>query len=83
MAAFMAYGNFQAKGQIELWLSAYTTATATWDPSHLFNLHHRAWQLGILNPLSEAREQTGILMDTSWVHFHCTTTGTPIYGVLR
>ena len=34
-------------------------------------------QGGILNSLSEARDQTRILMDTSQIHFHCTTTGTP------
>ena len=26
--------------QSELQLPAYTTATATWDPSHLCDLHH-------------------------------------------
>ena len=31
----------------------------------------------IFNPLSEARNQTHILMDTSWVHYHWATTGTP------
>ena len=36
----------------------------------------------ILNPLSEARDQTDILMDTSWVCYHWTTTGTPLYAFL-
>ena len=27
-------------------------------------------QCQILNPLSEARNRTRILMDTSWVHYH-------------
>ena len=31
----------------------------------------------ILDPLSKARDQTRVFMDTSQVHFHCTTTGTP------
>ena len=35
----------------ELRLPAYTTATATWDPSHVFNLHHSSQQCRILNPL--------------------------------
>ena len=38
-------------GELELHLPAYTTASATPDPY----------------PLSEARDQTCVLMDTSWV----------------
>ena len=40
----------------ELELLAYTTATATPDPSCIFDLHHNSWQCQILNPLSEARD---------------------------
>ena len=49
----------------ELQLPAYTTATATSDPSCICDLHHSSWQCQIINPLSEARDQTGILMDPS------------------
>ena len=52
----------------ELQLPAYTTATATWDPSHVFDLHHSSWQCQILSPLSKARNRTCILMDPSRVH---------------
>ena len=31
----------------------------------------------IPNPLNEARDQTRILMDTSWICLRCTTMGTP------
>ena len=50
---------------LELQLPAYTTATATPDPSHVCDLHHSSWQLWLLNPLSEARDQIRILTDTS------------------
>ena len=48
---------------------AYTTATATatQDPSHICDLHHSSQQHWILNPLSEARDQTCILTDPSQV----------------
>ena len=49
----------------ELQLPAYTTAPATWDPSHICNLHHSSRQRLILNPLREARDRTHILMDPS------------------
>ena len=49
----------------ELQLLAYTTATAAPDPSCVCNLHHSSGQSQILNPLSEARDQTHILMKTS------------------
>ena len=48
-----------------------------WDPSCVCNLHHSSQQCQLLNPLREARDQTRILMDTSRIHFHCATTGTP------
>ena len=50
----------------ELQPPAYTTATATWNPSQICELHHSSWQPGILNPLREARDQTHILMDARW-----------------
>ena len=53
----------------ELQLPAYTTATATRDPSHVCDLHHSSWQCWILNPLKEARDQTCILTDTSRVGY--------------
>jgi len=56
--------------ELELQLLAYTTATATLDLSCICNLHHSSWQHRILNPLSKARDQTHILMDSSQVRFH-------------
>ena len=32
----------------ELKLPAYATDTATWNPSHNYNLHHCSWQCQIL-----------------------------------
>ena len=46
----------------ELQLLAY--ATATRNPSCICNLHHSSQQHQTLNPLSEARDQIHILMDT-------------------
>ena len=68
-AAPSAYGSSQARGLMELQLPNYATATATPDPSHICNLHRSLWQLWILNPLSEARDQTCTFMDTSRVRY--------------
>jgi len=40
----------------ELQLPAYSTATATPDPSCFCNLHHSSWHCQTLKPLSEARD---------------------------
>ena len=55
--------------ETELQLLAYVTSTAMTDLCHVFDLHHSSWQCGILYPLSETRDQTCILMDTSQIHF--------------
>jgi len=53
--------------ETELQLPAYATATAKRDLSYVCNLHHSSRQSQIPNPLSEARDQTCLLMDTSQV----------------
>ena len=72
-----AHGGSQARGLIGATAAVYLTATAIWDLSHIFNLHHSSWQQQILNPLSEARDRTCNLIVPSRIRFHCTTTGTP------
>ena len=56
--------------ELELQLHAYVTDTAMQDLSCICYLHHSSRQCQILNPLSETRDQTCILMDTSCVHYH-------------
>ena len=53
--------------KLELQPPACTTTTVRRDPIQVCNLHHSSWQCRTLHPLSEARDQTHILMDTSWV----------------
>ena len=55
--------------ELELQLPAYATATGTATPdlNHICNLHHSLQKPCILNPLSEARDRTCVLMDTSRV----------------
>ena len=62
-----AYGSSQTRVESELQLPAYTTTTVTPAPSCLCDLHHSSWQRQILNPLSKARDQNHILMNTSQV----------------
>uniref|UniRef100_A0A8D0JVQ3 Uncharacterized protein n=1 Tax=Sus scrofa TaxID=9823 RepID=A0A8D0JVQ3_PIG len=53
--------------KLELQLLAYTTPTATRDPSRVRDPHHSSRQHWILNALSEARDRTRLLMDASGV----------------
>ena len=62
----------------ELHLPAYTTDTATQDPSHVpWPIHHSSWKSQILNLHSEARARTCIFMDASQILYRWATTGTP------
>ena len=72
-----AYGSSQARVELELQLLAYVTATATWDPSLICDLHDSSWQRPIFNPLSKARDRTCILMVTRFV------TSEPQWELLR
>ena len=53
--------------KLELQPPAYARATATRGLSCVWNLHHSSRQHWILNPLIEVRDQTQVLVDTSWV----------------
>ena len=53
--------------ELELKLPAYITATTIWNLSHVCVLHPSSWQHQMLDPMSEARDQTRILRDISRV----------------
>ena len=63
----------------ELQPPAYNIVTATQDLSHICDLCYSSWQHHIPNPLSEARDQTHVPMDTSWVHYRQAIMGTPTF----
>ena len=48
---------------------AYTAVITTSDLGHVCDLHHSSQNHWILNPVSEARDGTRILMDTSRVRY--------------
>jgi len=66
MATLVVYGGSQARGQIgaRAAVPTYATVTETWDLSQICDLHHGLWQHQVLDPLSEARDQTCILTET-------------------
>ena len=53
--------------KVEQQMQAYATAMATLDPNSICDLSHSLQQCRILYPLSEARDQTHILISTSQV----------------
>ena len=73
----MAYGVPRLGVEWKLHLLAYATATAVLYPSHVCDLNRTSQQHWILNPLNKAKDLTCVLMDTSQVHYHWATMGTP------
>ena len=67
----------------QLQLPAYTTATAMPDLNCICDPHHSSWQSRVLNPLSEARDRTCIIMEASQIRFCWATMGTPRETFLR
>ena len=63
----------------ELWPPAYATAKRDLSPMTYPAAHGNA--RSFLTPLSKATDRTCIFMDIRWIHFHCTTTGTPQMGL--
>ena len=77
-----AHGSSQARGGIGAAAAGQTTATATRDPSCICDLHRSSLQGRILNPLSEARDRTRVLMDISEVHHRRVTRGAPHFFLM-
>ena len=63
--------------KLELQPLAYATATATPDPSCIYDLYRSSQPCQIPNPLSKARDQTHNLMVPGQIHFCCAMMGTP------
>ena len=61
----MAFSRIRV--ELELQLYAYNTAAAMPDPGYICNLCCSLQQCQIFNPLSKARDQTCLPMDTGWV----------------
>ena len=55
--------------EYKLQLQVYAIATAMPDLSHICYLCHSSRQCQILNPLSEAKDRTLVLVDTGWFRY--------------
>ena len=67
--------------ELELQLPATVTATVMPHLSCVCDLYCSLQQCQNLNPLSGTRDRTCILTDTSQVHYHWATRGTPLPGM--
>ena len=70
MATGVAYGSSQARGQGGATAASLCHSHTMWDLSPVCDHHHSSQQYQILTPLSEARDQTYVLMDPSRVCYH-------------
>jgi len=66
IAAPAAHGSSRARGWIRASAASHSHSQIR-HPSQICDLYHSSLQCQILNPLSEARDRTRILMDTSHV----------------
>ena len=72
-----AYGGSQAMGLIGAVAAGLHHSHSNTGSELSLRPTSCSWQCWILNPLSEARDRTCGLMDTSQIPFHEATTGTP------
>ena len=82
LAAPLAYGSSQAEG----WIGA-TNAGLRDSHSNMRSEPHlqptpQLTAMQILDSLSEARDLIHLLLDTSWIRFHLTTTVTPEFTAI-
>ena len=73
-AAPVAYGASQAGGWIKAAAAGLHHSHSNVGSEVCPDLHHSSWQCWIPNPLSEARDRTQVLMDTSWICYGFVTT---------
>ena len=82
LLCFLGIWKFQVEGSSpSCSCRPCVTAPATQDLSRVCDLHHSSGQCQIINPLSRAKDQTCILMDTSQFCFHGATR-TPYSAIL-
>ena len=77
----VAYGSSQARGWIGATAASLHHSHSNARSEPVCDLHPISWQRWIPNPMSEARDRTCILMDTSLIHFRCATIGTPKFFI--
>ena len=63
--------------------AAYDTAVATLDLSHSCHLCRSLWQRWIINPLSEARDGTHILLETILVLNQLNHNGNSLVNIFK
>ena len=78
----MAYGDSQARGPAGAVASGLRHSHSNAGSKLCLRPTPSSQKHQILNSLIEARDQIGILMDTSQIRFCCTTTGTPDHPIL-
>jgi len=75
----MAYGSSQAQGVMRAVATSlhhnHSNAGSELHPQPIYYTAHGNARFS--DTLSEARDGTCILMDTSQIHFHCAIMGTP------
>ena len=81
-ATSKAHGSSQARGEFGAAAATLCLSHSNLGSEPICDLHHSSWQCGILNPLSKARDQTCILMDTSWICYCRATMGIPQFPYL-
>ena len=78
-AAPVAHGSSQARGRIRAVVAGLHHSHSS-AKSWAFDQNHSSQQCRILNPLSEARDWTCILMDTRWIYYHWAHNGNSTFN---